>query len=266
MGYYYTAEPENAVPPKSCASPKTHTPGSPVKERGHRYYMPEVGRWLSRDPMEEGGGFLLYGFCSNSSHNGMDALGKKKLDLRKTPIDVGMCGEYYAAGEFYFTLEDVGGWWMQHVEVTRTFTKEGNARTVYTGGDGFRVDCCCSNVNRTVKLRSFDEAEEVVHEQGVFPIKIVDQSSSDVKTYCSTATETLSKTAVFRKNVKLGKDGCPEGYHRSLGPPVDPVSVGHCVKNNINNDFGDDSDATIYGIKAKWDCCPKTGKTSAEWF
>jgi RHS repeat-associated protein len=58
MGYYYTTEPENAVPGKFHASPKTHTPGSRVKERGHRYYQPEVGRWLGRDPINERG-FLL---------------------------------------------------------------------------------------------------------------------------------------------------------------------------------------------------------------
>jgi hypothetical protein len=47
MGYYYTTSPENAVPPNSWASPKTHVPGSPVKERGYRYYSAELGRWVS---------------------------------------------------------------------------------------------------------------------------------------------------------------------------------------------------------------------------
>ena len=53
MGYYYTAEPETAVPGNSSATPKTHTPASPVKERGHRYYQPETGRWAGRDPLGE---------------------------------------------------------------------------------------------------------------------------------------------------------------------------------------------------------------------
>jgi len=35
MGYYYTSEPEAAPGAISCVSPKTHTPGSPVKERGY---------------------------------------------------------------------------------------------------------------------------------------------------------------------------------------------------------------------------------------
>ena len=53
MGYFLTTEPETAVPANSRLSPKTHTPASPVKERGHRYFQPEIGRWLSRDPIGE---------------------------------------------------------------------------------------------------------------------------------------------------------------------------------------------------------------------
>jgi hypothetical protein len=55
MGYYDTPEPEAAPRVISCASLKTHTPGSPVKERGHRYYSPGMGRWCSRDPIYEWG-------------------------------------------------------------------------------------------------------------------------------------------------------------------------------------------------------------------
>ncbi len=75
MGYYYTADPENAVPPKSWATPKTHIPGSSVKERGHRFCLPETGRWLSRDPIEENGGLNLYCVVMNDSVGRMDPLG-----------------------------------------------------------------------------------------------------------------------------------------------------------------------------------------------
>ncbi len=53
MGYFLTTSPETAVPPKSWATPKTHTPASPVKERGRRYYQSETGRWMARDPIAE---------------------------------------------------------------------------------------------------------------------------------------------------------------------------------------------------------------------
>jgi len=59
MGYLLTTSPENAVPPKFWATPKTHTPGPPVKERGARYLSTETGRWIARDPASEHGWILI---------------------------------------------------------------------------------------------------------------------------------------------------------------------------------------------------------------
>jgi RHS repeat-associated protein len=42
---------------------------------GHRFYSPNSGRWLSRDPIQERGGYNLYGFCDNNSVNRFDSLG-----------------------------------------------------------------------------------------------------------------------------------------------------------------------------------------------
>ena len=42
---------------------------------GYRYYNPETGRWLSRDPIEEQGGVNLYGFVGNDGVNHWDVLG-----------------------------------------------------------------------------------------------------------------------------------------------------------------------------------------------
>ena len=47
---------------------------------GFRYYMPEIGRWTSRDPIQESGGELLYGFCANSPICLCDELGLDWLD------------------------------------------------------------------------------------------------------------------------------------------------------------------------------------------
>ncbi len=43
---------------------------------GYRYYSPPLGRWLSRDPIEEQGGLNLYGFVNNDPVNKWDKLGK----------------------------------------------------------------------------------------------------------------------------------------------------------------------------------------------
>ena len=42
---------------------------------GYRYYDPRTGRWLSRDPLGEAGGFNLYSNCGNDPVNKHDPLG-----------------------------------------------------------------------------------------------------------------------------------------------------------------------------------------------
>ena len=41
----------------------------------YRYYSPELGRWLSRDPIEEQGGYNLYGMVGNNPVIQWDKLG-----------------------------------------------------------------------------------------------------------------------------------------------------------------------------------------------
>ena len=58
---------------------------------GFRYYIPESGRWLSRDPIEENGGPNYYNFVSNDPPNSLDLLGmlrKKELkaDFTDSPF------------------------------------------------------------------------------------------------------------------------------------------------------------------------------------
>jgi RHS repeat-associated protein len=42
---------------------------------GYRYYSPELGRWVNRDPIEEEGGVNLYGFVGNGGVSFFDLLG-----------------------------------------------------------------------------------------------------------------------------------------------------------------------------------------------
>ena len=43
----------------------------------YRYYNPELGRWISRDPIEEQGGYNLYGMIGNNLLNNWDIWGQK---------------------------------------------------------------------------------------------------------------------------------------------------------------------------------------------
>lgn len=42
---------------------------------GYRYYSPTLGRWMSRDPIEEDGGFNLYAYAVNRPTTAVDLLG-----------------------------------------------------------------------------------------------------------------------------------------------------------------------------------------------
>ena len=48
---------------------------------GYRYYDPDQGRWLGRDPIAEEGGLNLYAFVANNPHSAVDPLGKWLLDV-----------------------------------------------------------------------------------------------------------------------------------------------------------------------------------------
>jgi RHS repeat-associated protein len=47
---------------------------------GYRFYKPDIGRWISRDPIRERGGLNLYGFVGNDPVNNVDPLGLECKD------------------------------------------------------------------------------------------------------------------------------------------------------------------------------------------
>jgi RHS repeat-associated protein len=53
------------------------TPSAKLYYYGYRFYSPDLGRFISRDPIEEEGGINLYGFVGNSPMSKWDLLGMK---------------------------------------------------------------------------------------------------------------------------------------------------------------------------------------------
>jgi RHS repeat-associated protein len=49
-----------------------------AKYYGYRYYHPQTGRWINRDPIEEEGGVNLYGFVGNDGVKFYDYLGFRR--------------------------------------------------------------------------------------------------------------------------------------------------------------------------------------------
>ena len=54
----------------------------------YRHYCPELGRWLSRDPIEERGGYNLYGFVGNNSINLFDELGLESYKFDRNACEI----------------------------------------------------------------------------------------------------------------------------------------------------------------------------------
>ena len=76
---------------------------------GFRYYHPEWGRFLNRDPIEEAGGENLYRFVSNDPVNRWDLLGLADIQLihRDDPSHYG--GTLLPSGSPHFTSVNVHG-------------------------------------------------------------------------------------------------------------------------------------------------------------
>jgi RHS repeat-associated protein len=69
---------------------------------GYRYYGPEMGRWISRDPISERGGINMYGVASNDIINRVDILGLQgsgdNINVAKAALLRGI--EKFGASEF----------------------------------------------------------------------------------------------------------------------------------------------------------------------
>ena len=74
-------------------STKPEVTGTGLLYYGYRYYDPKTGRWPSRDPIGEEGGFNLYGFVGNDGICGIDYLGTKECAPPnfKDPKEVEKC-------------------------------------------------------------------------------------------------------------------------------------------------------------------------------
>ena len=68
--------------------PEAHTLGTALHKSGARLYEPTLGRWMSRDPLEEDGGMALYVFVENNSPNAVDPDGGFSFLVQTLPPDL----------------------------------------------------------------------------------------------------------------------------------------------------------------------------------
>ena len=67
--------PPNPLASNALQQEDKSSPGAHVAYYGYRYYHPDLGRWISRDPIEEEGGLNLFAFVGNDGVNKTDILG-----------------------------------------------------------------------------------------------------------------------------------------------------------------------------------------------
>ena len=110
---------------------------------GYRYYSAELGRWLSRDPFEENGGYHLYAFVLNDPINSIDIYGLQQyiegLWFREPyveNIDLGWQKDrsWYNSFDFQFGIQ-----WKKKEVLPKV--KFGYALLEARGDIGFTVHC-----------------------------------------------------------------------------------------------------------------------------
>ena len=75
-------------------APFTYDTASDVHFYGYRYYNPNLGRWISRDPVGEMGGDNLYGYTHNAPSLYIDALGQYGMGYTTYIFEPKECGEF----------------------------------------------------------------------------------------------------------------------------------------------------------------------------
>lgn len=112
---------------------------------GYRFYNPETGRWLNRDPIGEDGGVNLYGYVENSPVCKVDVSGLMGLPItgpiRYDQVYFNLLLSYLKGEEFSSLLltryyYQTGDWKLSKKEVKKYLSPVGNL----TWSRDFRVD------------------------------------------------------------------------------------------------------------------------------
>ena len=105
---------------------------------GYRYMSPALGRWVSRDPVWERGGFLLSGFVENDLVNKVDVSGFMSYDPRRNRQEA-------APGELFYDPD----WEWEGTGNQSTFEAV-ELQLVLFGGGFSKVTCCDEKLRKWV--------------------------------------------------------------------------------------------------------------------
>lgn len=181
------------------------------------YYSPNVGRWSTRDPLEEKGGVNLYAFCENDPVNSCDVLGLSKYwdnYLRYGAYDAQDVWEKVGGGLYWLHLTNEGEsyWNSCALRVSRSIVQSGNE---ISSGDGrnknndYTATADASRGSKSVTKGTLLKAEKAGSRYVISARKVpalLDEilSGAEVK-------EKISwKTAEERKTIERKIENCDE--------------------------------------------------------
>ncbi len=101
-------------------SSKEYFPNTGLYNFGFRFYMPEMARWLNRDPIQEAGGVNLYGFVGNNPVNVVDPYGLDFWQSQYSVVYQGPPISSYSGSDFADAIDDVTSAAVQSSESTST--------------------------------------------------------------------------------------------------------------------------------------------------
>ena len=123
-------------------STKPQDPTTGLYYYGYRYYDPKTGRWPSRDPIGEKGGFNLYGMVGNGPLSRIDYLGREVIHINDDVVYVTGIGSMVKGdcGKTIKPSKETGWKWDEedqrwHKEAENFWNDHTNDREKEVGGE-----------------------------------------------------------------------------------------------------------------------------------
>jgi RHS repeat-associated protein len=171
----------------------------------YRYYSPELGRWLSRDPIEERGGVNLYAMTSNDLVNKYDINGLSSATLTASHQGTG-----------HASVEAKPSWWEAYI---------------WEQGPGANWDKMRRYASVYSKFTSTSTSASVFqfgHTEMPYSSYHL-QMSSGVNIYLSVTNDSCKCCKInISSNTNAVDSGTPTGGYRTLAQYTGPDSI--CVK------------------------------------
>tara|TARA_R100000027_G_scaffold59734_1_gene50174 strand:- start:925 stop:1719 length:795 start_codon:yes stop_codon:yes gene_type:complete len=144
-----------------------------VTDYGFRYYIPETGRWPSRDPIEERGGLNLYALVGNDAVNELDILGQITIKGNTDGSNFEVSGGGWSGS---FEVDRSNIWWsLSTVEQNWLYGIVGNVVYYGNGNASAKLirasESGCVNNNQGIKVKSASYSFDLFEYPPIFEFK-----------------------------------------------------------------------------------------------